>query len=85
VYQAFDEFLDVETWHTTHALDEERFYRALDKVVRDKDFNSEEMATYMCQKFSVSRGGGNHFSEAIERYTDSASAVRGFLEATKAI
>ena len=27
MYEAFDKFLSNDTWHTSHALDDERFYR----------------------------------------------------------
>ena len=34
MYEAFDSFLDVDTWHTGHAYDLERFNVALAKVVK---------------------------------------------------
>jgi hypothetical protein len=85
VYQVFDKFLAMETWHTAHDLDGERFYRALGEVVRDKDFSPDQMAAYMSQKIGVSRGDDNYRADAIERYTSAAWAVRDFLVATKAI
>jgi hypothetical protein len=58
MYEAFDKFLAVPTWHTTHDLDGERFYRALHQVVKDDAFNPDAMADDMHQKLGVPRGCG---------------------------
>jgi hypothetical protein len=83
MYEAFDKFPVVPTWHTTHDLDGERFYRALHQVVKDDAFSPDAMADYMRQKLGVPRGGANNYSDkAIQRYTAAAWAVRDYLAAT---
>jgi len=85
MYQVFDKFLAVETWHTTHPLDSERFYRALDQVVREENFNADTMARYMREKIGVSSDDESYFAAAIRRYSRDAWAVRDYLTAVKAI
>jgi hypothetical protein len=86
MYQAFDKFLAVPTWHTHHDLDAERFYQALHKVVKADAFSPDAMADYMHQKLGVPRGGANNYSNAaIDRYAAAAWAVRDYLKATRAI
>lgn len=84
MYQAFDNFLAVDTWHTTHPLDEKRFFRALDRIVRESAFNADAMASYMREKVGISPNEEKDDSraEAIDRYTSAAWAVRGYLDAT---
>ena len=81
IYSAFDQFLLVDTWHTTHPLDSRRFYLALDKVVRDGNFNADVMGAYMYAKTGVSRETEGGLGYSIERYKTAAWAVRGYLEA----
>ncbi len=46
-YSIFDAFCKCPTWDTSHALDEERFFRALSMVVKKKDFSPKQMAEYL--------------------------------------
>ncbi len=46
MYQVFDNFLKVDTWHTAHPADEKRFFVALSGVVGDDAFNPDEMQGY---------------------------------------
>jgi hypothetical protein len=81
MYEAFDSFIAVETWHTRHPSDEERFYIALSKVVWSKDFSAEQMAGYLRKKLKLS--SADHESDSgrtIDRYTQDAWAVRDFLK-----
>ena len=82
MYEAFDKFLAMQNWHTTHPLDAQYFYRALDQVVRDKVFNPEKMAEYMANKLRISRDDESDFADAIRRYTKNAGVVQDFLKAT---
>jgi hypothetical protein len=50
MYSAFDAFLSVPTWHTDHALDEERFFRALETVVHKPAFNADSLGEYIDKK-----------------------------------
>lgn len=82
MYEAFEGFLQVPTWHTDHIADRKRFFQALHGVVRQHDFNADDMAEYMRQKFS---SANDHFIAAISSYRDAAWAVREYLEATGAL
>lgn len=51
--EAMDSYLNVDTWHTSHPLDDERFYRALSTIVREPKFSAEELGEYMRDKSGV--------------------------------
>jgi hypothetical protein len=83
MYQAFDSFLQIDTWHTRHPTDEERFFVALSKVVRNSKFNPDEMGEYMRQKTGSGAARGSHpFELAIDHYVAAAWAVQDYISAT---
>jgi hypothetical protein len=53
MYEAMDAFLRVDTWHIGHALDRDRFFKALAQIVREENFNPEEMGNYMRNKLGI--------------------------------
>jgi hypothetical protein len=82
-HNVFDSFLNVDTGHTTHWLDNRRFFECLDKVVREPDFNAETMGEY----FRNAKGVDNyehHFASCVRDLVSKASAVRDYLETTGA-
>jgi len=80
MYNNFDSFIRVETWHTTHPLDDQRFYQALDKVVRHKDFSPPQMADYF-RNYLGKRAA--QFADAIDHREEQAETIRDFLTQTK--
>ena len=52
MYEAFDSFINVSTWHTRHPNDEQRFHKALSKVVWSDDFSPEQIASYLRKKLT---------------------------------
>ena len=83
MYEALDEFLNYDTWTSGHWEDDARFLRALDGIVRRRDFSSQRLGLYIERKYSEQFGTTNEQSDAIKaRYTEMASTVRRFLEAT---
>jgi len=67
LYEALDNFLNTGTWHTIHPNDHERFFVALEKVIKDSKFNPDQLGEYMPQKKHVSRDDGQiHFNSAID-------------------
>jgi hypothetical protein len=84
MYEAFDDFLHVSTWHTRHPSDEERFFRALAAVVRNPQFNADALGKYIDQK----REGGEIglidevYDDARDHYVDAAWAVSDYLRIT---
>ena len=85
MYAVFDSFLAADTWHTTHPLDGRRFFLALDKVVRNENFNADKMAAYIYDKTGVSPDTQDGLGYSIRRCTTAAWAVREYLEATGAV
>jgi hypothetical protein len=85
MYQVFDEFLAIETWHTCHPLDERRFFRALHQVVRNPEFSVEALRRYMLHKFELSQSYdiADYRAIAIKSYTDQAQTVRDYFEFTR--
>lgn len=80
MYEAFDSFINVPTWHTRHPSDEKRFHNALSKVVWSKDFSAEQMAGYLRNKLNLSPNDHeSDFGQTIDRYTQDAWAVKDFL------
>lgn len=81
MYEVFDGFIDVPTWHTRHAFDEQRFHEALNKVVWSDEFNADQMAEYFRTKLKIAlEDHESHFAKAIDRYRDDAWAVKDFLK-----
>ena len=76
MYQVFDAFLARDTWYKFHPNDQELFYIALSQIVHNPDFSPERMGEYMTQQ---TRGA---FSEMIRGYTERATVVRNYLDAT---
>jgi hypothetical protein len=85
MYQAFDPFLAASTWHTSRDADRKRFYLALNAVVREADFDPEQMGDYMRAKIGVENGLRDHRDIAIGQRITDAWAVRDFFTATGAV
>ena len=78
IYDAFDSFLNVKTWHTKHAEDERRFFEALHLVVDDADFNPDQMGESFIQKLGLEEGHGVEGSDSVDHYVAAAWAVRTY-------
>jgi hypothetical protein len=57
MYEAFDSFIRVGTWHTRQPSDEVRFHLALGKVVWSDDFDPDRMANYLRDKLKPAARG----------------------------
>jgi hypothetical protein len=83
-YNEFDPFLRVDTWHTGHHYDEQRFYRCLAQVVEDPGFSPESMGNYMREAKKIAPDDHDHpFAMTIRELVTKAWAVREFLQAKK--
>lgn len=81
-YKAFDKFLALETWHTRHGFDEERFFAALHEALKDKAFDAEKMGEYFREKTRTANAGKEPpYEQAIAHYVAAAWAVKGYLKA----
>lgn len=71
---ALDGWLNIETWHTSHHLDETRFHRAVYKVLKENEPNAitpDDIIAYINQKYSGKFETGYlnmRTSEAAERF-----------------
>jgi len=81
MYEAFDSFLDPETWHTNSGYEDERFYRALAKVVRKPGFSPDAMGEYMREKRGVDRDNEDQaaFNHTIDRRVTEGWAIYEYL------
>lgn len=80
LYAAFDNFLDSETWYTSHAFDEDRFYSALAQVVRNPQFSADNMGEYFRRKNNVTHD--HPLGDTIQRLVCKADAVWEYLRRT---
>jgi len=84
MYEALHPFLSVSTWSSLQRADIERFYRALDTIVRDSTFDPLEMGEYIVQRYNEQFGRNDEDSDKL-RYllADWAQTVRSYLRATE--
>jgi len=82
MYEVFDKFLASDTWLNHRPQDEDSFYKALNRIVRNDAFDADDMAEYMFQKANVVPGTDEARTMAIDRLQQDAWAVRDFLHAT---
>lgn len=78
IYNVFDKFLRVETWHTSHACDDRRFYECLHEVVEETNFDPEAMGSYMRNAKGVD-SDEHPYAERIRELVSNAWAVREYL------
>jgi hypothetical protein len=84
MYDVFDSFIDIETWHTRHPSDLSRFYKALNQAVWSDNFNPDEMADYLRHRRKIpTEDHESKFAKTIDRYRDDAWAVKDFLKQNK--
>ncbi len=76
MYDVFDSFISIDTWHTDHPNDEQRFYLALNKVVRNPGFNADDLCAWLKSKVAPS------MHEYVVPWHSRAWAVRDFLKYT---
>jgi len=78
MYEAFDLFLSVPTWHTNHQLDEERFFRSLRSVVHQPHFDPEGLKAYI---MTVKNGEltDGVLTDAADRYAAMAEVVLKYV------
>lgn len=82
MYDVFDSYLDADTWHTNHPLDEQRFLRSLGKVVRDTNFNPDDMGSYMLSNKGLNRNNQDDavLVSVINKRVVQAWVIQEFLE-----
>lgn len=86
MYEAFDSFLRIQTWYTTHEADQQRFFCALRSVVNNEGFAPDELGRYMDRKRNeedpaLANLTDDAYNEARDYYVAAAWAVKRYLEA----
>jgi len=75
--------MKVDTWHTTHPLDEERFHKALNdcfqRAGKPIDFDSFKDAMTGLAKRLYPNMGREYLQATIERYAQNAEVISGYL------
>ena len=81
MYEVFDSYLNVGTWHTNHDSDQERFFRALANVVHDANFSPDEMGAYMLTNKNVDPDNEDQsaLNNTIDLRVTQASAICDYL------
>lgn len=75
IYEAFDDWLTVPTWSTSHALDERRFDAALACVAFHRDFSISGLRTYIESSGKAAPDiWGKDTRPGMERYLERAEA-----------
>jgi hypothetical protein len=81
MYEAFDAFIGVDTWHTGHAFDEERFYMCLYNVIWEPGFDPDGMALYLRDFKNISNDDyESAFAKDVERLRSQAWVVYDFIK-----
>ena len=85
MYKAFDEFFSHDSWTSHNWPDEDRFFQALDKVVRDEGFSVLDLGSYIAQKYAQEYPAADpeHLRGTRDHYVALADNVKRYLEATK--
>ena len=76
MYAPVKDFLDIDTWHTGHPLDMERFYIALSKVINDSNFHPGKLKDYMLKEMNlIDENEDNSFVKTINKLTNEAYVI----------
>ena len=76
-----DGFLNVGTWHTFHPNDQERFYIALNRIVRDPKFDVAKMAEEIRARGYKDGLREDYIEQNVDKYIEAASVVDAYLRA----
>jgi hypothetical protein len=80
MYEAMNGWLDMETWHTPEEPDRERFFRGLDKIIDNRDFNPDKMGEYCRQRRNIAaEDHESHLAKVIDDRVQDAWAVKEYL------
>lgn len=81
-------WMQVDTWHTTHPRDSERFHFAISSAFYEfgnsisyDDF--KDAIEYLSEEFPSTNLEAEYLAQAIERYASSAEAISGYLSDVK--
>jgi hypothetical protein len=84
MYEAMDNFIAVDTWHSAQPSDQERFFKALASIVRNKNFSADELGSYLRNKLGLdSNDHDSIHARASAVAGDDAWAIEEFLRYTE--
>ncbi|WP_337020881.1 hypothetical protein [Pantoea anthophila] len=75
-----DSWLNVETWHTLHPKDDERFYKAIHKLmlINDPSPEPEQVRDYVL-KLKTGQFQEDYLERTVSRYVGQYEAVFSFI------
>lgn len=80
MYEAMNGWLDMDTWHTSATYDRDRFFRCLDKIVDNRDFNPDAMGEYCRRHQNIpAEDHESGLAKAIDDHVRDAWAVKEYL------
>jgi len=85
MYEALDSFVRVESWTSFHWADRDRFFVALEKIVRDPAFSPPKVGDYITEQYRKQYGRNTNPEERDrlrKHYTDAADTIWRYLKAT---
>lgn len=82
MYEVFDSFIKQSTWHSGGPADQKRFFQALDKAIRDPNFEPGPMGKSFAVKLGLDSLPPDHaYNKARDRYVDMAQTIWAFFHA----
>lgn len=87
MYEALDEFTNVKTWTSHHWLDDERFYRALGRIVENHGFDPQRVGRYLEEKYIERFGNSDEAAAEAKKlanlYAERAYTISKYLQAIR--
>tara|TARA_R110001583_G_scaffold194938_1_gene367728 strand:- start:681 stop:974 length:294 start_codon:yes stop_codon:yes gene_type:complete len=83
IQDCLEPWMRVDTWHTTHPMDEERFHKALHRCFQQAgqsiDFDSfKDAMTDLAQRLHP-KLGSEYLESTIDRYAQNAETISSYL------
>ena len=83
MYEILNEFTSVKTWTSHHHEDDGRFYRAINRIVREKNFDSQKVGEFIKNKFVEQFGQPDKATKFAADYAERAYTIRSFVRAVE--
>jgi hypothetical protein len=81
MYDVFDSFLAIDTWHTLQPADQERFFCALRKVINNRNFSPDGLAEHFDRSPARKSLDEDAYLHARDYYVAAAAVVKRYLVA----
>jgi hypothetical protein len=85
MYEVFDGFLESHKWFSGHPDDERRFFIALNKIIRNDQFDPVAMGDYMREKLKAKPDTTIDLDLHVTGLVNQAAAIKDFLMAIEPV